>query len=77
MDNPFELLLQKIEEIQVSKVKYIKLTKWCKKTGVSQTFALDCFRDVIYRPKGRIYMIDVDAANELIERDKIKKGIHN
>ena len=72
LQNPFQIILDKIEEIQTSRIKWIKLTKWCKQTGMSQTFALDCFKEAISRPHGRIYMIDLDIANSILERDRLQ-----
>ena len=71
--NTLEIILSEIRKGKEPKIKWMKLSKWCKEVGVSQTFALDCFGEFIARPKGRIYMIDYAAANAFISESKIIK----
>lgn len=77
MNNPFEEIEKKLDEV-ISKVdsqhRWIKLSKWCKDTGVSYSYALDVFESAISRPSGRMYMIDIVQVNKLIEECRIKRA---
>ena len=72
MNNPFELIINKIDQLDIRNQQWIKLSIWCDKAGVSADWVKDTFPQAVRRPgavsgrKSGVYMIDQRLINKLI-----------